>query len=155
MNRNEVLTELKKYFSIEELVCKHTFKKFGEKSWLFFPTNFLHTLLIIRRDILKVGMVVNDWKFGGRNTQRGLRCNICQLVKSKTLSNQVYLSSHRSGMAFDAVFGAHTGMTAHKARELIKANANRLPCNIRIEKGVTWLHVDVYDTGKKIHEFNP
>ena len=47
-------------------------------------------------------------------------------------------------------------MQAEKMRELIKANANLLPCNIRIEGGVSWLHFDVlpqYGINQKVYEF--
>ena len=50
-----------------------------------------------------------------------------------------------------------TGMTAEQARQKIKANANLLPCAIRIEKGVTWLHFDVRPQDGfigKVYEFS-
>lgn len=87
MNREEILAQIKRFFDVEELVCDHTFAKWGEKSWQFLDTNFLHCLLIIRRDILKVPMYCN----GRTAHQKGLRCNMCQLVKEK---KAVYLSSH-------------------------------------------------------------
>jgi hypothetical protein len=154
MTRNQIIIELKKYFDIQELVCPHTFQKFGEKtSWQFLDTEILHTILILRRDILKVGMICNDYKFGGKHTQRGLRCNICPLCKDKTLKNQIYLTAHANGAGMDFIFGAASGMTAEKARQLIKKNDFLLPYNVRIEKDVTWLHIDCYDTGEKVKEF--
>ena len=46
-------------------------------------------------------------------------------------------------------------MTAEQMRSKIKANANLLPYNVRIEADVTWLHIDCYDdgSGRKIVEF--
>ncbi|MEG0899039.1 MAG: hypothetical protein RSF40_04930 [Oscillospiraceae bacterium] len=47
-------------------------------------------------------------------------------------------------------------MTAAQMRELIKVNASKLPHPIRIEKDVTWLHVDCdvpYESAAKIVEF--
>ena len=70
------------YFRIEELVCPHTFNKFGELSWRFLSTEYLHTLLILRTEVLDVPMIINDYVFGGNITQRGLRCNICLLYTS-------------------------------------------------------------------------
>ena len=153
MTRQEIITELGKYFQLRELVCPHTYKAFGERSWQFMDTELLHTLLIIRRDILKCGMVINDYPFGGKNTQRGLRCNICPLVAVKTKAGLLYLSAHCNGAAIDAVFGQKSGMTAAKARQLIEENKDLLPYNIRLEGGVSWLHIDCYDTGKKVHTF--
>jgi len=144
--RNIVIPELKKYFSVKELVCNHTYDKWKEQSWQFLDTNFLHCLLIIRRDILKSGMVCNTKSA----TQRGLRCNMCEMVKQKTKN---YLSSHIFGKAGDFTV---SGMTAEEARQKIKENADLLPCNIRLEKDVTWLHFDVlpqYDVTEKVYFF--
>ncbi len=153
MTRSEIISQLKNYFRVEELVCPHTFDKFRDKSWQFLSTMYLHTLLVLRTEILCVPMIMNDYVFGGKNTQRGLRCNLCQLVKDKTLKNQIYLSAHIFGEGGDSVFAIKTGMTAAKARQLIKEKSHLLPYNVRIEKNVTWLHVDCYDTGVKVAEF--
>lgn len=151
MTREEILAGVKKYFDIGELVCDHTEKKYGETAWRFLDTNYLLVLLIIRRDIIKLPM----WCNSKTAKQRGLRCNRCQIVKSK---NDVYLSAHCLGKAGDFTI---TGMTATKARELIKANADLFPCKVRLEKWdstgkeISWLHVDVIDEEKnpKVYEF--
>ena len=148
MTREEIIKEVKKYFDIEELVCDHTYAKWGEKSWQFLDTNLLHCLLIIRRDIVKLPLYCN----GRKIHQRGLRCNMCDLVKTK---KQVYLSSHILGKALDLVCNQPT-MTAEKMRTLIKQNADMFPCNIRIEGDVSWLHFDVlpqYGITDKVYEF--
>lgn len=144
--RNEIIEELQKYFQISELVCDHTFSKYGERAWQFLDTDFLHVLLIIRRDILQVPMVCNH----SGATQRGLRCNMCELVKEK---KGIYLSSHILGKAGDFTC---KGLTAQQARERIRDNAHLLPCNIRLEDKVTWLHVDVlpqFGIDKKVYFF--
>ena len=146
MTREEILREVKRYFDVDELVCDHTYAKWGEKSWQFLDTNLLWCLLIIRRDIIKMPMYCNSKS----QHQRGLRCNMCQMVKSKT---SVYLSSHILGKALDL---SCPTMKAEKMRELIKANAHLLPCNIRIEGGVSWLHFDTlaqYGINQKVYEF--
>lgn len=147
MNREQIIRELHKYFQISELVCEHTHSKWGERSWQFLDTDFLHCLLVIRRDILKEPMTCN---YKGAY-QRGLRCNMCELVKEK---KKVYLSSHILGKAGDFTC---KGMTAQEARSRIRNNAHLLPCNIRLENGVSWLHFDVlpqYGVDKKVYEFN-
>ena len=147
MTRSEIITAIRPYFSVEELVCNHTIAKWGEASWQFLDTDFLHCLLIIRRDIIKKPM----WCNSTQKKQRGLRCNRCEMVKSKT---SVYLSSHLFGKAGDFSI---TGMTAEEARTLIKKNSHLLPCNIRIEKGVSWLHFDVlpqWGVTQKVYEFS-
>jgi hypothetical protein len=82
--------------------------------------------------------------------QRGLRCNRCELVKEKKVA---YLSSHILGKAGDFSF---EGITAQEARSRIRNNAHLLPCPIRMEGGVSWLHFDVlpqYGIDVKVYEF--
>ena len=151
MTQQGIIEEVRKYFRIEELVCPHTFNKFGESSWRFLNTGYLHTLLVLRTEVLGVPMTMNDYVFGGNITQRGLRCNLCELVKKKTFANQIYLSAHCLGNGGDAVFDSITGV---EARAIIKDKQKLLPYNIRIEKDVSWLHYDTYDAGVKVYEFN-
>lgn len=146
MDRDKIIRELHDYFQVSELVCEHTHSKWGERSWQFLDTNYLACLLIIRRDILQLPMTCNH---SGAN-QRGLRCNRCELVKGKS---SVYLSSHIFGKAGDFTV---KGLTAQEARSRILNNAHLLPCPIRMEGGVSWLHFDVlpqYGIEQKVYEF--
>ena len=133
MEREEIIQELSQYFKVKELVCPHCYARWKEQSWQFLDTLWLWCLLVIRRDILKAPMTCND----ASHTQRGLRCNMCELVKTKL---GPYLTSHLFGKAGDFIV---KGMTAEEARKQIIANADLLPCPIRVEKDVTWLHFDV------------
>ena len=135
MTRADIIFQLRAFFDVSELVCPHTYKRFGELSWQFFDTATLHTLLVLRREILCVPMTIN----AGESTQRGLRCNLCELVKGK---KKQYLSAHLMGKGFDVV---SSQMTAQQMRDKISANADKLPYPIRIEKDVTWLHFDTFD----------
>ena len=90
MDRNELIDKLKPYFKIQELVCPHCYSKFGETSWQFISTELLSTLYILRTKIFNKPITINTWKAGGQFSQRGLRCNMCQLVKSKS---SIYLSA--------------------------------------------------------------
>ena len=136
MTRNEIITQLRAFFDVSELVCPHTFARFGERSWQFFDTNTIHTLLVLRSEILRVPMTIN----AGDSTQRGLRCNLCSIVKSK--GNKQYLSAHLMGKGFDVI---SSQMTAQDMRDKIFDNADKLPFPIRIEDGVSWLHFDTFD----------
>ena len=133
MDRNAIINEVKRYFKIEELVCNHIYDRWRDAAWQFLDTDYLHTLLVLRRDILKASMVCNN----GTAKQRGMRCNRCEIVRHKP---SVYVSAHILGKAGDFTV---SGMTAEQARQKIKANAHLLPCPIRVEEGVTWLHFDV------------
>lgn len=150
--RSEIIEQLKKFFIVQELVCPHTYRKFGELSWQFFDTEFLYTLLVIRRDILNVSVYVNNWDSGGNFSQRGFRCNVCQIPKEKTDAGKVYLSAHCNGAGID--FDAK-GMNAEQVRNKIATNSHLLPYPIRLEKGVNWVHLDVYDprNGETINYF--
>lgn len=152
MTRTEILAAIKPYFTIDELVCDHVLAKWREGAWNFLDTDYLHALLIIRRDILKLPM----WCNSSSKHQRGLRCNRCQMVRSK---NTPYLSPHVLGKAGD--FNV-VGMSAAAARQKIKENADLLPCKVRLEKWdasgneISWLHIDVldYEKNPKVYEFH-
>lgn len=134
------------YFSIKELVCKHVYERYGEKAAMFLDDKLIETLNVIREQILCTPMTVNNWHSGGNFTQRGLRCNICELVKNKTDAGRLYLSAHMLGKAVDC---NADGMTAQEARRLIIEKQELLPYPIRLEDGVSWLHIDLYENGKK------
>lgn len=143
--RRQLIEKLKKYFDIRELVCPHTYNAFGEKSWQFFDRDLLETLLVLRENVFGTSMLINNYHMKGTLSQRGLRCNICNIPKEKTLKNLIYLSAHPNGAGFDADV---KGLTAAQARAKVKANAHLLPVPVRCEADVTWLHLDVYDMGQ-------
>lgn len=146
MDRKEIISELGKYFKVKELVCNHVYAKWGEDSWRFLDTDALEVLLCLRKYILCVPLVVNS----GISFQRGLRCNRCELVASKTAP---YLSAHVLGKGFDIT---PSRMTAEQARKAIRERADLLPCNVRIEDEVGWLHIDVMPVSdEKVHFFKP
>ena len=146
LDREQIIRDLHKYFQIRELVCEHTHSKWGERAWQFLDTDYLACLLVIRRDILQLPMTCNH----SGATQRGLRCNLCQIVKDK---DKLYLSSHIFGKAGDFTVN---GITAQEARSRIRNMAHLLPCPIRMEGGVNWLHFDVlpqFGINQKVYEF--
>ena len=142
MKRGEIIKGLKKYFKITELVCPHTYKRYGDMSWMFLDTEALHTLLVLREDILQVPLICNSYSIG--LTQRGLRCNLCELIKEKTENDELSLTAHGNGKAWDLT---SPKMTADEMRRKISQKSHLLPYPVRIEKGVKWLHVDNYDIG--------
>ena len=150
MKRNDIITELKKYFHIKELVCPHAYSGWGEKAWMFLTTEALYTLLVLRTLILKVPLVCNTKTL----TQRGLRCNLCEIVKDKTAKNVLYLSAHINGTGWDLT---SPKMSAEEMRNKIMQHADLLPYPVRIEKHVNWLHIDCYVIGnpRKVTFFNP
>lgn len=146
MTRNELIKEVKKYFQLKELVCPHCLETYGEKSWQFLSTELLSIILTIRTKILKVPMIVNSKQ---AFTQRGLRCNMCRLVRNK---KQTYMSAHNLGKAIDF----HTNeYTAEECRQKIKDNIDLFEYPIRLEEEVSWVHVDCYtlDSNQKLTTF--
>lgn len=149
MDRDCLVDALGAWFGVEELVCPHVYGRFGESSWQFLDRGLLEVLLLLRRGILGVPMYCNMKSSG--LTQRGLRCNMCSLVKGKS---RAYLSAHVLGKGLDFTLGG--GMSASEARGLIKESAALFPCRVRVEGGVSWLHVDVIEqwgVESKVYEF--
>ena len=79
-------------------MCPHCYKRFGEQSWQFLTTQLLSTLYVLRYVIFNKPITVNNWYKGGTLSQRGLRCNVCDIVKDK---KDVYISAHILGNAID------------------------------------------------------
>ena len=139
MSRNELISKLKQNFSIKELVCKHCYDKFGEDAWQFISIKLLSILYTLRYEIFNKPITINNWHKGGSLSQRGLRCNMCQLVKDKT---NVYVSAHCLGKAID--FNVQ-GIDSSQVFDVIKYNIDKFKYPIRLEKDTDgWTHIDVY-----------
>ena len=144
MTEQEILQGIKKYFSIKELVGRETYNRYGDRSWRFLDLRLLETILIIRKTINKP-FTINTWYKGGRFDERGLRDNVQDILKNKTIKGSLYLSAHVLGKALDFTV---EGMTAEEVRDWIIANQHILPYKIRLEhkkngKPITWVHLDV------------
>ena len=157
MNRDQIILKLQNYFSIYELVGRRTYKKYGNDSWQFFETNALHCLLIIREGI-NDSCTINDWKWGGKFSHRGLRTNLQQLFSKYFGKSILYLSGHVLGCAFDLVF---KNTSAIEVRKWIVENAHLFPCKIRLErnkngKPITWTHFDTKHLKRnpKVYQFD-
>ena len=128
METKEIIKKLGNYFDLVELVGPKEYKRDGDLCWRYLRPEFLHTLLIVREDILKVPMYVNNWDKGGQFDERGFRCNISDIVKQKTIGGKLYISPHSLGCALD--FDAK-GMTSEQARNKIIQLKGLLPYPIR------------------------
>lgn len=136
-----------RYFSIEELVCPHVLEKYGEKAWMFLDDRLIYNLDTIRERIGKP-IFVNI----GDLTQRGLRCTKCEIVKQKVEAGEVYLSAHIMGKAAD--FNVRD-IEAEVMRLWLAKNGHLLPYPIRLESGVSWVHMDIFpnELGQKVYIF--
>ena len=146
----EIMKDFKTYFTTKQLVCPHVLKQYSEAQiWSFFDKRILETLAVLRTEIINKPMVINT--SDGSFTQRGLRCNCCDLVRTQTNKNNPYLSAHVRGSGIDFVV---PGTDSEQVRQLIAKNKDLLPYPIRLESGVTWVHVDVDNfTKDKIQYF--
>ena len=174
------MTKKPEYFELQELVCPHVFFRFGEMAWQFLDPRQLILMDWIRK---RLGPVyVNNWYEDHLNSdyikyikermtaklpiiendvpkppqglfdERGLRCNICDLVLAKSKKGIAYLSPHILGMADDFYV---QGRLAEETRQYLIKNKNNIPFPIRLENGVSWVHMDCEDTGQKVYLFNP
>lgn len=130
-----------KHFNTEELVSKQVYEIIGDAAIKLFDPKALETLEIIR-EIVNVPLICNNWAEGGSRDDCGYRDLLCTVGAKK--------SAHKDGMAFDLISNK---MTAQEMRDLIIANQDKLPYNIRIEDNVSWLHFDVRNKGVKIYLF--
>ena len=140
------MTKVCDNISVKECVCPHVYAKYGDNAIRFIDPNLRAVLDVIRNKILKRPIRINN---GSTFTQRGLRCNICQLVADKTKAGKLYLSAHNLGKGCD--FDC-PGLTVQQVHDLIKKNAQLLPCKIRLESPIdapTWIHVDIMTEGQK------
>lgn len=157
LNRAETLKEIQRYFKIYELVGRLTYKVFGERAWMFFSTNILKSLLIVRIG-LDSPITVNTWYWSGKFSQRGLRTVFQQIAKNAFYKGRLYLSPHLFARAID--FDVE-GMTATNVRSWMVKNADLFPEKIRLEKTykgkeINWVHMDDFWEAKnpKVYLFD-
>ena len=135
----KIIEKLNKYFDVRELVSPAVYNQFGANAWIVFDKRLLETLLALRADILCVPLVCNNWRAGGANKQRGFRENVCPICKEKTEAGRLYVSAHTIGKGVDL---SSPKMDADTMRKTIEKNKSKLPYPVRIEAGVSWLHID-------------
>lgn len=139
-----------RFFKIYELVSPNVYRKYGERAWMFFDPRLIETLEFIR-EYFEEPITINNWYWSGKFTQRGLRENTCPIVKNKTNDFEIYLSAHVLGMGVD--FNIN-GYSAEEIRNKLIEIKDLLPYPIRLEKDVSWIHIDVMNNGKdKVYIF--
>lgn len=126
------------WFSLPELVCPEVYHKYGDTAWSFFDTRLLITLEVIRQKINKP-IIINDWQIHGDFSQRGFRCVQCQLQKDVFQSGELFVDPHATGQAVDFDVA---GCVASEIRDYIIKNKTLWPYPIRLEDGVSWVHLD-------------
>jgi hypothetical protein len=143
------MSKISKYFTIQEMVPKEIYLRFGRDSqWFIDPR--LMTLLDFIREFIGVPMTVNNWNSGGTLSQRGYR------IPDTPTGGR--LSQHKFGRAADV---SYKGKTVQEVYNLILANEKvfmdaGLTTLENIEFTKSWLHCDIRWTGlNKILIVNP
>ena len=121
-----------RYFGLEELVAPEIFKARGERAWVLLDVYALVTLDQLRERFGK--MTVNDWHWGGKFKDSGLR------HESSTTGK--WWSQHRFGRAFDIKPKDTTPQEIHVA---ILSDPDKFP-HLRVLEAIaatpTWVHWD-------------
>jgi hypothetical protein len=131
-------------FSVQELVPKAFYERFGDKAIRYFDPRILEVLSVIRTHV-DSPMTINNWSSRGGNRQwSGLR----------TPDSPWYSegSAHSWGMAFDSVMAYDVD---DLRREIISGELV-LPHPVRLELGISWFHIDVMNISKNpVEAFYP
>lgn len=127
-----------KWFTIEELMPEELCKGANiDALWSLIDDNLKDVLDCIR-EIVGEPLICNTWHMGGNRRYSGYRPQNCSIGAAKSM--------HKEGKAADLLCYKYT---AQQMRDIIKANTDKLPRPVRIEKNVSWLHIDVKDIDYK------
>ena len=126
-----------KDFAVEEFVEPALYELIGDQAIKLIDNDILCFILNLRETLDKP-ITINNWKWGGKFSQRGLR--------TKNSKHYSPTSQHSTGKALDFNVAS---MSAEEVRQWIIKN-RRLwwiqPVTF-IEDGVNWVHVDVGTSG--------
>ena len=123
-----------KYFELYEMVDRATFSRWGDTAWLLFNSDLLSSVDGVR-EYFGVPCYVNNWWNGhGDNQYRGYRPPNCPIGAKH--------SEHKSGCAADITI---EGIDAETARQRIMEDKDHplLERIMRMEKDVSWVHIDI------------
>ena len=133
-----------KNFKIYELVPQELITLPEEYLWGLFDQNLLRVIDRLRDELGKP-ITINTWKNNGEFSLRGFRPKSTKIGAKN--------SPHKKGKALDFdVFG----MTAQQVRDYIIKNHAKFPEIKRMEKDVTWVHIDtVPNKNDALYLFHP
>ena len=130
-------------FRVQEFVPQSLFLSYGENAIRYMDVRMLAVQARLR-EYIDSPMTINNWHRGGDRQWCGIR----------TFSSPYFRvgSAHSWGMGTDSI----GDWDAEQVREDIILGRVQLPCPVRLEAGITWLHVDVMNVGNKpVEVFNP
>ena len=125
------------YFKAHELVDPVTYKKFGEKSFRFIDKRVISVLTFLR-DYYKQPITVNDYMFGGKYKESGLRIPSLFYYKPH--------SCHSSGRAVDIKVKGVSAVDVQRDILNVIYDEVKVMGLTAIEKDTpTWTHISVSD----------
>ena len=132
------------YFSIKELVSPIVYDKWGEQAWMFFDTQTLKDLDMIR-ETYGHPIIINNWNTDLK--QCGLRSNLDPLVKDK---KTLYLSAHTMGKGFDlhCFYGHNNKLWQHCYSLILCGKLKSFKRLESIKDTPTWVHIDCFQSDK-------
>ncbi|MDT8347679.1 MAG: hypothetical protein RQ756_07735 [Flavobacteriaceae bacterium] len=161
LSTSSLYGEFGRYFRIEEWYSPAAVEKYRHLGVNFFwsriDRRLIETMLWIRVN-KNQKIRVNNWLWGGRFTQRGVRDSSTPMMKSRATKGDAWLSAHPLSMGVDYDVD---GETAVEHREWLVSVADQLPYPIRLERNyggtpISWVHLDVCDDPKnpKVYLFD-
>ena len=120
-----------KWFALNELIPKSAVETIPpSKAWFIFDNRLLLVADYLRRDYGR--MIVNDWKWGGKNQYRGWRPFNTEIGAS--------LSQHKFGRALDII--PQDASVDEIRNDIINRKRPYMEIIKGIEMEVNWLHID-------------
>lgn len=133
-----------KNYAIYELVPPELFNEYEEwRLWWLFPETMLRVIDNLRDDYGKIK--INDWYWGGENTQSGIR-----------IPGQYYYkltSQHAWARGFD-LHPEETDVETMR-RDIIDRKKPYMKFVQGVELDVPWLHIDGRNNGGELFTFSP
>lgn len=157
----ELYDKFLEFFDIRELISPGAYEKYKHYGQYFFLSRIskrlLETMLWIRINV-DARITINNWLWGGRFDERGIRDTSTPMVQNRAIQNDAWLSGHVFGKAFDYDV---EGQTAEEHRQWLQDREELLPHPIRLErklkgKQINWVHIDVCEDPKnpKVYQFD-
>lgn len=161
LTTKELYDQFLEYFDVREWVSPGAYAKYKHHGDYFFLSRIdkrlIENMLWIRVTI-GAKITVNDWLWGGRFTQRGIRDTSTPMTQKRAANKDAWLSAHTLAMGGDYDV---EGQTAEEHRQWLQDRAILLPNPIRLErnlngKQISWVHLDVCDDPKnpKVYQFD-
>lgn len=128
--------KVSKNFYAQEFVPLDYWEEFKEASMAAIDDRIIITVQALR-DNIGYPLTINTWHSGGERYESGLRV--------WGMKNYSVLSQHTYGRAVDIICDQYL---AQELRDHILKNPRKYPHITRMEDRVSWLHIDLKDTGQ-------